>query len=440
MLNFIWLGLVVLSVLVGGIRGEMKAVADGAIKGAETAVTLLLGLVGIMTLWLGLMRLAERSGCVQALAKVLRPALRRLFPDVPVEHPAMGSMVLNIAANMLGLVNAATPLGLRAMRDLERLNPRPGTATNAMCTFLAINTGSVQLLPVTAIGLLAAAGSANPYVIVGTSLIATCFSSAAGLIAVKSFEKLRMFRPGPAVADAAPPPPVRETEAPGQLQAAPAAMKPWGWAVLLLFFLFFLVVLLGMVFPDRAFFQSHQSPEGTVPVRFAQSLSILAIPFLIAFFPLFAAVKGIKVYEEFVEGAKEGWNVAIGVIPYLVTMLVAISMFRGSGGIELLTTALAPVLNLLHFPPELLPMALMRPLSGSGSLAIFSDLIKEYGPDSLITRMAGTLYGSTETTFYVIAVYFGAVAVQRTRHAIPAGLVADIAGAIAAVVVARMVF
>src|SRR3954462_239226 len=193
MLNFIWLALVLAAVLLGGINGQLQAVADGAIKGAETAVTLALGLIGVMTVWLGVMKLAERSGLVLALSRFLRPVLRILFPDVPAEHPAMGSMVMNIAANILGLVNAATPLGLRAMKHLESLNPHPGTATNAMCTFLATNTGSVQLIPITAIAILATAGSKAPYAIVGTSLIATCFSSAAGLIAVKLFEKLPAF-------------------------------------------------------------------------------------------------------------------------------------------------------------------------------------------------------------------------------------------------------
>ncbi len=194
MLNYIWLALILLAVLIGGFDSKLKEVAEGAVKGAESAVTLSLGLIGVMAVWLGMMRLAEKAGLVRGLARILRPLLRRLFPDVPVEHPAMGSMVLNIAANMLGLLNAATPLGLRAMKDLESLNKSPGTATNAMCTFLAINTGSVQLIPITAIAVLAAAGSKNPSAIIGTALLATTCSSAAGLMAVKMLEKWRMFR------------------------------------------------------------------------------------------------------------------------------------------------------------------------------------------------------------------------------------------------------
>lgn len=438
MLNVIWLALIVAGVVIGGATGRLKEVADGAIKGAETAVTIALGLIGVMSVWLGVMRLAERSGLIHIISRALRPILRKLFPEVPAEHPAMGSMVMNIAANMLGLVNAATPLGLRAMRDLEKLNPHPGTATNAMCTFLAINTGSVQLIPITAIAVLAAAGSKSPYVIVGTSLVATFFSSAAGLVAVKAFEKLRWFDAGhfkTASTQSATPAEEEILEA-AVLQPITALRA----IVLALLAGFFVLAIALLGFPEL--FGKVPLPEQTGQggfVRMVNALSVAAIPFLIVFFPLYGFLRGLRVYEEFVEGAKEGFNVAVKVIPYLVTMLLAIAVFRGGGGIDLLTRTLKPVLDAVHFPAELLPMALMRPLSGSGSLAIFSDLVKQLGPDQLITRMAGTLYGSTETTFYVIAVYFGAVGIQRTRHAIPAGLIADLAGIIAAVIVCRLV-
>ena len=442
MLNYIWLGLILAAVVIGGLRGQMQGVTEGAVDGAETAVKLALGLIGVMAVWLGVMRLAERSGLVHHLGRALRPIMSRLFPDVPESHPAMGSMVMNIAANMLGLVNAATPLGLRAMRDLERLNPHPGMATNAMCTFLAINTGSVQLIPITAIAVLAAAGSSNPTAIIGTALMATICSSAAGLAAVKAFEKLRIFRVSqrPAHDPAAPAEPATEIpEAPVLVETAPLTLGKQ--MILGAFILFLLGVVAVMAFPEWVARPvppdiEQQNEFG----RIVQSLSVVAIPFLLTFFPLYAALKGLSVYEEFVEGAKEGFTVAVKIIPFLVAMLMAISMFRGAGGIELLTEWLRPALEAIRFPPELLPMALMRPLSGSGSLAIFSDLVTELGPDHLVVRMAGTLYGSTETTFYVIAVYFGAVAVHRTRHAIPAGLVADLAGIIASVAICYLVF
>lgn len=439
MLNFIWLGLLLAAVILGGAAGRMGEVAEGAISGAETAVSIALGLIGVMAVWLGIMRLAERSGLVHQLANVLRPVLRRLFPDVPEGHPAMGSMVMNIAANMLGLANAATPLGLRAMRDLERLNPRPGTATNAMCTFLAINTGSVQLIPISSIAVLASAESSNPTAIIGTTLLATACSSAAGLIAVKVFEKMRVFLPRANATPTRSGDPAAEPEAPSLTETAP--LRPEKRAAAGLFLLFFTIILAITAFPEII---GRAAPDAIAGenafVRVVKTLSIMAIPFLLAFFPFYAALKGVGVYEEFVEGAKEGFNVAVRIIPFLVAMLLAITMFRSAGGIDLLTDWLRPLLEWLHFPPDLLPIALMRPLSGTGSLAIFTDIAKTLGPDHLVTRMAGTLYGSTETTFYVIAVYFGAVGVHRTRHAIPAGLAADLAGIIAAVAICSAVF
>jgi spore maturation protein SpmA len=439
-LNYIWLALILGAVLIGGPAGKMKEVAEGAIKGAETAVTVALGLIGVMTLWLGLMRLAEKAGLVQALARFLRPALKRLFPEVPRNHPALGSMVLNIAANMLGLTNAATPFGLRAMRDLETLNSHPGTATNAMCTFLAINTASVQLIPVTAIAVLAAAGSKNPTAIVGTALLATFCACAAGLITVKTLEKMNIFAVKGSgseklTAQAA------ETEPGVPVAPAPEPISLWGWLVLAALFLLFGFSLIATAYPEMV---NRPSPAGFQGsngfIRLVNAISVLAIPFLVAFLPLLAAVRKIKIYEEFVEGAKEGFQVAIRIIPYLVGMLVAIGMFRGAGGIDLLTALFRPVLAAISFPPELLPIALMRPLSGSASLAIFTDIVKNFGADSLLARTAGTLYGSTETTFYVVAVYFGSVSVTRTRHAIPAGLIADATGALASVFICRWIF
>lgn len=441
MLNYIWLTLLIASVLLAGFGGNFKAVTDGAVKGAETAVTLALGLVGVMALWLGLMRLAEKSGLVQKLALVLRPVLKRLFPDVPADHPAMGSMVMNMAANMLGLNNAATPLGLRAMKDLESLNPHPGVATNAMCTFLAINTSSVQLIPITAIAILASAGSKNPSAIIGTALLSTLCAATAGVAAVKLLEKtpLAALPPSAKQPAAAAPASTATPEVP-----PPTALPPfttWRKLVIALFAGCFLYFVLGQAFPALLGRETTVLEIGQNPlVRLVNSVSLLAIPFLLSFFPLWAALRGVKVYEEFVEGAKEGFQVALRIIPFLVAMLVAVGMFRGSGGLDILGKFLKPVLDLLHFPTELAPMALLRPLSGSGTLALFSEIVKHYGPDSLLARMAGTLYGSTETTFYVLAVYFGSVSVHRTRHALAAGLIADAVGAAASIFVCRMVF
>ena len=448
MLNWIWLALVVLAVAIGGWNNRLGEVTSGAFDGAKTAVTIALGLIGIMALWLGVMRLAERAGLIQRIASVLRPIMRRLFPDVPPEHPAMGSMLMNMAANMLGLGNAATPLGLRAMRDLEQLNPRPGVASNAMCTFLAINTASVQLIPATAIALLASAGSTRPTAIVGTALLATLCAATVAITSAKLLEKLPFFRLPPVVAG---------IDDPGPGSASPAkagitdpgysdnviAVEPHGWRRLLPFLLvlFFVGLFFRLVFPGWFGFPLDPTAANqNTFVRSVNTLSILAIPFLLSFFPVFAATRRIKVYEEFVEGAKEGFGVILKIIPFLVTMLVGIGMFKGAGGIDLLTRLLTPILTPLHFPPDLLPLALMRPLSGSATLALLTDIIHRLGPDNIVSLMAATIYGSTETTFYVAAVYFGSVSIKQTRHAIPAGLLGDLAGVVASVIVCRVVF
>ncbi|MGI8890218.1 MAG: nucleoside recognition domain-containing protein [Chthoniobacterales bacterium] len=444
MLNYIWLALVLLAVTIGGWTGHLKEVTEGAFDGAKTAVTIALGLIGIMALWLGVMRLAERAGLVQKLARLLRPVMSRLFPGVPNDHPAMGSMLMNMAANMLGLGNAATPLGLRAMRDLERLNPHPGTATNAMCTFLAINTSSVQLIPTTAIAILVAAGSTNPTAIVGTSLLATLCAATVAITMVKLLEKLPVFR-------------VRASDLPRQTESAlksetpltdaetplsaPIRRMPWWGTVLLgLLALFFLALFVRQVFPELLGLPYGSiAPSASYFVRSVSALSLLAIPMLLSFFILYAALCGLKVYDEFVEGAKEGFGVILKIIPFLVTMLVAINMFKGAGGIDLLARALSPLLTPLHFPTDLLPIALMRPLSGGATLALFTDVVQRLGPENIVSLTAATIYGSTETTFYVAAVYFGSVGIRQTRHAIPAGLLADFTGVVASVIICRAV-
>jgi spore maturation protein SpmA len=452
-LNYIWLALVLLAVAIGGWNDRFKDVTEGALDGAKTAVTIALGLIGIMALWLGVMRLAEKAGLVQRIARGLRPIMRRLFPDVPSEHPAMGAMVMNMSANMLGLGNAATPLGLRAMRDLESLNPRPGVATNAMCTFLAINTSSVQLIPATAIAILAASGSTRPTAIVGTALLATLCAASVAIISVKLLEKLPIFRIPPQnqrtkieqdfekaeiKEEAGINDPGSSNSIVSQEPAKPLSI--FGLIALIGLALLFIALFVRMVAPT--WFGIAMAPDvaaQNVFVRSVNALSILAIPFLLSFFPLYAAARGVKVYDEFVEGAKEGFGVILKIIPFLVTMLVAIGMFKGAGGIDLLSRLLSPILTPLQFPTDLLPLALMRPLSGSATLALLTDIVHRLGPDNIVSLTAATIYGSTETTFYVAAVYFGAVGIKQTRHAIPAGLLADLTGVIASVIICRAV-
>ena len=439
MLNYLWLALMVGAVVIGGWTGHLSEVADKSFEMTEYAVVkTAFPLIGVMALWLGLMRLAGRSGLVSLLARALRPIMRRLFPEVPPEHPAMGSMVMNIAANMLGLGNAATPLGLRAMKDLESLNRNPGTATNAMCTFLAINTSSVQIVPVTAMAILAANHSQNPSAIVGTSLIATACACTCGVITAQLLARSPFFKmPPPEIAapglvggpDAA-------TDKPSVKEAA--TLKPlrwWGGLIMASFLLFF-----GWLFIQAVIAPPAAGAVTSPLIRVVDAISKLLVPFLLAVFPLYAALRGVKIYEEFVEAAKEGFDVAIRIIPYLLAMLCAVGMFRAAGGIDMITSVLAPVLKLIHFPTELLPMVLLRPMSGSGTLGMFTELTKQFGPDSLIARMAGTIYGSTETTFYVLAVYFGSVAIRRTRYAVIAGLTADAVSVIVSIVLCRAMF
>jgi spore maturation protein SpmA len=441
MLNLIWVGLLLIGVLVAGITGQLATVNQGALSAAKSAVMdVALPLCGAMTLWLGMVRLAEKAGLIQHIARFIRPILVRLFSDVPPDHPAMGSIVMNMAANMLGVSNAATPLGLRAMSQLNELNTKQGVATNAMCTFLAINTSSIQLVPATAINILAINGSKNPTGIVGSTLIATFFATFSAIVTVKFLQRLGPFRwerqTGISTAATARWPTQSNGNPARELPMPMAPWAPWALAAVLLFFL---SLFLPNAFPYWF--------RGTAPVGFLgaiatffNALSPLAIPFLLTFFPLYAAGRRIPVYTEFIEGAKEGFTITVRIIPYLVGMLVAIAVFRDSGALNLLKDLLDPVLNWFQFPSDLLPMVLIRPLSGSGSTAILTDLVKQLGPDNILSYMAATIYGSAETTFYVVAVYFGSVGVTRTRHAIPAGLLADFVGVIASVLACRLLF
>ncbi len=396
---------------------KMKEVTNMALDYAGTAVNIALGLIGIMALWLGVMKVAEEAGLIAIIARALKPITKRLFPNIPSDHPAMGSMIMNISANMLGLGNAATPFGLKAMEELDKLNPKKGTATNAMITFLVINTAGMTLIPATAIAIRAAAGSSDPAIIIGTSLFGAFCATVVGLTATKIMEKF----------------PIQKGD-----------FAHWIKENIKAFIVFLLLVAaaaliiftgLGSVLGSTFSFLNPDLFKGII-----QIISTVAIPFLILFFIGFGAIKKVNVYTEFVEGAKEGFNIAIRIIPYLVAMLVAIGIFRAGGAMDLLIYILKPVTDFIGMPAEALPMALMRPLSGSGSLGIMAEIISTHGPDSFIGIMVSTFYGSTETTFYVLAVYFGAVNIKNTRHALPAGLLADIAGILGAVFIVRLLF
>jgi spore maturation protein SpmA len=381
------------SMLAGEDPVKMAAVGTAAFDGAKASVTLAVSLAGAMTLFLGLMKVVEAAGGLDFLARLIRPVLVRLFPDVPADHPAMGAIVMNIGANVLGLGNAATPFGIKAMQELETLNKHPGTATNAMVLFLAINTSGVAVLPTGVMAMRAAAGSATPEAIFVPTLVASMFNTVVAVLAAKVFS--RFFR--------APSPPDEYAVKESWLDLVPLALISATFSAL--------VVTVYMFKPASAWI---------VPVLI---LGMLTVGF----------VRRVKVYEVFIDGAKDGFSSATRIIPYLVAILTAVGMLRASGGLDAFVKLVAPAMNLIGMPPEVLPLALLRPLSGSGAYALTTELTTTYGPDTFIAQVAGTMQGTTETTFYVLAVYFGAVQVLKTRHAVPTGLVSDISGVLAAV-------
>ncbi|MFI0347659.1 MAG: nucleoside recognition domain-containing protein [Chthoniobacterales bacterium] len=440
MINYLWLALLLIGILSGVLTGNWDAITTATFDACKTAImTIALPLSGVMALWLGIMRLAEKSGILEKLATFLRPVLTKLFPEVPANHPAMGSIVMNVAANMLGLANAATPLGLRAMQDLQSLNRRPDTATNAMCTFLAINTSSVQLVPATAIGILAAAGAIHPSSIIGTAMVASTCSFVAAIVSAKLLQRLPLFRLPPLPADTfltRTKPSIPSASAADQQNrgssTSPQNLSPIGKISLLLFIGIF----------AYAAWKLMGKPRTTPVLPFIagiEAISLLAIPFLIGFFPLYAFLRGVAVYEEFVEGAKEGFHVALRIFPYLVAILLAVGIFRAAGGIDFLSHLLAPILDVIGLPSQLLPLVFVRPLSGSAAVGLFSEIVKSQGPNSFISQLAGTILGGTETTFYVLAVYFGSVAIKHSRHALAAGLIADTVGLAASLVICHFV-
>jgi spore maturation protein SpmA len=389
---------------------KMKDVTNAAIDYAGTAVKIAIGLIGIMALWLGIMKIAEQGGLISLMANTVKPITKFLFPGVPHDHPAVGSMIMNISANMLGLGNAATPFGLKAMEELDSINPEKGTATNAMCTFLAINTAGLTIIPATAIAVRAAAGSTDPTVIIGTSFFGASCATLTGITAAKILEKFSIPN---------------------------FSFTNWFKENIkfLVTFFFIAAFFIFVLFSGLLSFVSADFLKTTI-----QAISTLAIPLIIISFVLFGAFKKVKLYEVFVEGAKEGFNVALRIIPYLVAMLVAIGIFRAGGAMDFLVIILSPVTNFIGMPAEALPMALMRPLSGSGSLGIMSEIITVHGPDSFLGILVSTIMGSTETTFYVLALYFGTVNIKKTRHAVAAGVIADIAGVLGALFIVKLLF
>jgi spore maturation protein SpmA/spore maturation protein SpmB len=425
-MNFIFFIIVLIAFISAGWRqinwmpgdgdlSPMESLSRSMVESASGSVELALGLVGVMTLFLGLMKVAEAGGMLTILARLIRPLMVRLFPNVPPEHPAMGSMILNMSANALGLGNAATPFGIRAMQELDKLNSRHGTATDSMVLFLAINTSNVTILPTGVIALRAAAGSVDPAGILPTTLFATMLSTVVAILAAKMYGRVFMIkRTRPVEIE------VESTGSTPSEKEEPANESSSGYPV---WVSWVAVCALMSIIPLTVFF--------------GKSISPWIIPALMLGFLAFGVVRRVRVYEIFVEGAKEGFQVAIRIIPYLVAILVAVGMFRASGAMETMVNILADWTSKVGLPAEALPMAILRPLSGSGAYGVMASIINDpvIGPDSYTGYLVSTLQGSTETTFYVLAVYFGAVQVRRIRHALAAALTADLAGIFAAVVI-----
>jgi spore maturation protein SpmA len=406
-LNWIWIAFFAIAFLMAAGRtladGDLAVWADimnSSFSQAAFAFEISLGLTGVLTLWLGIMKIGERGGVIEFFGRLISPFFSRLFPGIPKGHPAMGAIFMNISANMLGLDNAATPMGLKAMQEMQSLNPKKDTATDAMIMFLVLNSSGLCLIPVSIMMYRAQGGAANPTDIFLPILIATAIATLVGLVALCIKQRIRMDR------------------------------------VLLSWLAGIAAAVAGVVW----FFSTLPADKMELYSTFAANVLLFSV--IIAF--IGAGVRRrINVYDTFIEGAKEGFKTAVMIIPYLVAILVAIGMFRASGALDLLTSWVESGVNALGFDSRwvgALPTMLMKPLSGSGSCALMLDVMKENGPDAFVSRLAAAVRGSTDTTFYILAVYFGSVGVMKTRYAAGYALLADVTGAIAAIAVAYFFF
>ncbi len=408
MLNYIWAGFFIVGFLAACVQaiffGHVEVFRDvvaSTFDMAKTGFEIALGLTGVMCLWLGILKLGEAGGAVDRLTRLFRPLFRRLFPSIPDGHPAEGSILMNMAANMLGLDNAATPIGLKAMREMQELNDRKERATDDMILFLVINTSSVTILPVTIFTYRAQMGAADPTDVFLPILIATFCSTITGLVVTSIVQKRNLLDP-----------------------------------VIALYVGAMTLVIAGLI----AYFTRLDREAMEAQSALLANVTILLV---IVLFIAAALARRVAVYEVFVEGAKEGFAVAVGIIPYLVAMLVAIGVFRASGALDLFLDGVRAAAGVAHLDTawvEALPTALMKPLSGSGARGMLIETMKTYGADSFAGRVASVVQGSTETTFYVLAVYFGSVGIRKTRHAVGCGLAADAAGVIAAILVCYLFF
>ena len=406
-LNYIWIGFFLIAFLIAlvqlfmGNTDVFPAIMNSTFDNAKTAFEISLGLTGVLSLWMGIMKIGEKGGLVNVLARWLSPLMVRLFPEIPAGHPVFGHIFMNFSANMLGLDNAATPLGLKAMEGMQELNKQKDTATNAMIMFLVLNTSGLTIIPVGVMTYRAVAGAAQPTDVFCPILIATAIATLAGMIITSLYQRINLFN-----------------------------------RAIMAFVLGICIVVSGVIWLGTQVDQDTMNKWSTVVAH------VLLFSIIIAF--IWAGVrKKINVYEAFVEGAKGGFETAVRIIPYLVAILVAIGVFRASGAMDFIVGGIGSFVEMLGGNADYvaaLPTAIMKPLSGSGARGMMVDAMTQYGPDSFIARLSCIFQGATDTTFYILAVYFGSVGIRKTRHAVMAGLLTDICGVIAAIAVAAIFF
>lgn len=406
-LNYIWIAFFFIAFIFGIISLLMgdttifEKMVKATFESSETAFTTSLNLTGILALWLGIMKIGEQAGIVNVLARMLSPFLSKLFPDIPRNHPVMGSIFMNIASNMLGLDNAATPTGLKAMSQMQELNTKKDTATNPMIMFLVLNTSGLTIIPTAILGYRSMYGAAQPTDVFIPILLATTVATLVGILITAGWQRINIFQPT------------------------------------LLLGLIGLMGFVGVVI--WSFGQMDKQTMATV-TSIASNLILMTI---IVLFIAAGLLKKINVYNAFIEGAKEGFHTAVRIIPYLVAILVAVGVFRASGGMELMMKGIRWFVEICGLDTQFvdaLPTALMKPLSGSGARGLMIEAMKTYGADSFVGRLSCIFQGSTDTTFYILAVYFGSVSIKYTRHAVACGLLADLAGVIAAIAICYIFF
>ena len=407
-LNYIWISFFLVAFVVALIKllftGDatvFPAMMDSTFEMSKKSFEISIGLTGILSLWLGVMKIGERGGVVNALARALSPVFTRLFPDIPKGHPVTGSIFMNISANMLGLDNAATPLGLKAMEQLQTLNTKKDTASNPMIMFLVLNTSGLTLIPVSIMAYRAQLGAAQPTDVFIPILLATFFSTLAGIIITSIYQKINLLKPKTLIG----------------LFVACASVAGIIW-------------IFGLM-------------DKETMVMVSTTVANMLLMGIIVAFIVAGVCKRVNVYDTFIEGAKDGFQTAVRIIPYLVAILVGVAVFRASGAMDLLVDGIRWLVGLLGINTdfiEALPTALMKPLSGAGARGIMIDTMSTYGADSFVGRLSCIFQGSTDTTFYVLAVYFGSVGIRYTRHAVTCGLLADLAGVVAAILISYLFF